>query len=165
MKKNVVILILSVMSLLQTACLLVGGEADADLKAIIEKKGDQAEKYFLSGDVEAMLQYYCDDVISMPNNHPMVRGRADLKRKTEAILSMGLKFESIESATVEVQSSGELVYEIGTFRQSVLIPGTQEPLEQKGKYVNIWKRQPDASLKIAVEIYNSDENPGAKQID
>jgi ketosteroid isomerase-like protein len=112
-----------------------------------------------------MLQYYCDDVISMPNLHPMIRGKADLKRQTEAILASGLKFASLESTTVDVQGSGDLVYEVGTFRQAILIPGTKEPLEQNGKYVNIWRRQPNGKLAIAVEIYNSDADPNARKTD
>lgn len=163
--KNTMILFLGVTLLLQSTCILMGREAKEDLKAIVQDTGNKAEQCFLSGNVDAMLQYYCDDVISMPNLHPMVRGKADLKRKTEAILASGLKFESLESTTVDVQSSGDLVYEVGTFRQAILIPGTKEPLAQHGKYVTIWKRQPDGELRIAVEMYNSDTDPYAKKAD
>jgi ketosteroid isomerase-like protein len=159
--KNTIILFLGVILLLQSTCILTGREAKEDLKAIVEDTGNTAEQCFLSGNVDAMLQYYCDDVISMPTFHPMVRGKADLKRKTEAILASGLKFESLESTTIDVQGSGDLVYEVGTFRQAILIPGTKEPLEQNGKYVNIWRRQPNGKLAIAVEIYNSDADPMA----
>ncbi|MEN6578510.1 MAG: DUF4440 domain-containing protein [Phycisphaerales bacterium] len=161
--KNTITLFLGLTLLLQSTCILIGREAKEDLKAIAEDTGNKAEQCFLSGNVDAMLQYYCDDVISMPNFHPMVRGKADLKRKTEAILASGLKFESLESTTVEVQGSGDLVYEVGTFRQAILIPGTEEPLEQNGKYITIWKRQPNGELRIAVEMYNSDTDPYAKK--
>ncbi len=118
--------------------------------------GNQAEKAFLSGDVDAMLQYYSDDIISMPDGYPMVIGKTDLKQKTEAILSTGLKFESLESTLVDVQAEGEYVYEVGTFSQDVILPGMSEPMKSAGKYVTIWRRQPDGELKIVVEIYNSD---------
>jgi ketosteroid isomerase-like protein len=163
--KTTIILFLGAILLLQSDCILVGREAKENLKAIVEDLGDKAEQCFLSGNVDAMLQYYCDDVISMPNLHPMIRGKADLKRQTEAILVSGLKFASLESTTVDVQGSGDLVYEVGTFRQAILIPGTKEPLEQNGKYVNIWRRQPNGKLAIAVEIYNSDTDPNARKTD
>ena len=159
--KNIIILSLCIILFLQTARLIIGREPEEDLKSIIDSLGNQAEQCFLSGDIDAMLQFYCDDIISMPNSHPMVKGKHDLKLKTEAILAMGLKFQSLESTTIEVQSGGDIVYEIGTFRQAIIMPGTREPLEQNGKYVNIWKRQPDGKLKIAVEIYNSDAEPNA----
>jgi ketosteroid isomerase-like protein len=78
-----------------------------NLKVRVDAIGNKAEECFLAGDVNAMLRYYCDDVISMPNFHPMVRGKSDLKRKTEAILSTAIKFKSLESTTIETQSSGK----------------------------------------------------------
>ncbi len=161
--KTTVVLFLGAMLLLQGDRILAGRGEKENLKAMIEDLGDKAEKCFLSGNVDAMLQYYCDDVISMPNLHPMIRGKADLKRKTEAILASGLKFASLESTALDVQGGGDLVYEVGTFRQAILIPGVKEPLKQNGKYVNIWRRQPNGRLAIAVEIYNSDTDPNAKK--
>ncbi|MBN1509665.1 MAG: DUF4440 domain-containing protein [Sedimentisphaerales bacterium] len=163
--KNVAILVLGGIVVLQGAGMLAGREATEDLKARVEEIGDKAEQCFLAGDVDAMLQYYCDDVISMPEFHPMVKGKADLKRQTEAILAMGMTFAALESTALDVQGSGELVYEVGTFRQAIVLPGGKEPLEQKGKYVTIWKRQPDGTLKIAVEMYNSDADPYAEKTD
>lgn len=163
--KNVVIVILGVILLLQNACLLLGREAKEYLEATVDDIGNKVEKCFLSGNIDAMLQYYCDDVISMPNFHPMIKGKAALKRQTEAILAVGMKFQLLESTPIDVHESGDIVYEVGTFRQSILMPGVDEPLDQIGKYVNIWRRQPDGTLKIAVEIYNSDTDPFAKRAD
>jgi ketosteroid isomerase-like protein len=163
--KNIVIVILGVILLLQSACLLLGREAKEGLRATVDDIGNKVEKCFLSGNIDAMLQYYCDDVISMPNFHPMIKGKADLKRQTEAILAMGMKFQLLESTPIDVHGSGDIVYEVGTFCQSILMPGVHEPLDQIGKYVNIWRRQPDGTFKIAVEIYNSDTDPFAKRAD
>jgi ketosteroid isomerase-like protein len=142
--------------------MLTGNETEDELKAIVDAIGNEAEKCFLAGDVNSMLQYYCDDIISMPNLHPMVRGKNELKLMTEAVLSLGMKFESLESTTIEAKSCGEYVFEIGTFSQAVVMPDTNEPVKQTGKYVTIWQKQPDGQLKIAVEIYNSNENPYEK---
>jgi ketosteroid isomerase-like protein len=102
------------------------------------------------------LKYYCDDVISMPNFHPMVRGKSDLKRMTRMIFASGMKFESLESTTLEVKVDGIFVYEIGTFKQAAVMPGAGEAVEQSGKYLTVWRKQPGGSLQIAVEMYNSD---------
>lgn len=137
-------------------CAHTGTQKDEDLKVKVEAIGRKAEAAFLAGDVDTMLQYYTEDVLSMPQSHPMVRGKEDLRRKTEAILSSGIRFKSLESKTLDVKTGGRYVYEIGTFRQSVILPGTNEPTESAGKYVTIWEKQPNGDLKIAVEIYNSD---------
>lgn len=138
------------------ACSHVERQAPHDIKTQVEDTGRKAEAAFMASDVEAMLQYYKDDVISMPQFYPMVRGKDDLRRKTEAILSTGIRFDSLESTVQDVKSDGRYVYEVGTFRQAVRMPNADEPIESAGKYVTIWERQPDGQLKIAVEIYNSD---------
>jgi ketosteroid isomerase-like protein len=137
-------------------CAHTDTQKDEDLKVRVETTGRKAEAAFLAGDVDAMLQYYTEDVISMPEFYPMVKGKEDLRRKTEAILSAGIRFKSLESTTLDVKIGGRYVYEIGTFRQAVILPGTNEPTESSGKYVTIWEKQKNGDLKIAVEIYNSD---------
>jgi ketosteroid isomerase-like protein len=138
---------------------LIGGESQEDLKAKVEAIGEKAEKAFIAGDVETMLQYYSDDIISMPQDHEMIRGKADLKKMTEAIIKSGVKFLSLESETLEVRSCGELIYEIGTYSQSVVMPNVPEPVTGYGKYLTVWEKQADGTLKIAVEIYNTSKQP------
>jgi ketosteroid isomerase-like protein len=53
------------------------------------------------------------------------------------------------------------VYEIGKYGISLTLPGTQHPLADNGKYMTIWEKQPDGSLKIKLDIWNTDMNPWA----
>ncbi len=143
---------------------LIGGESQEDLTAKVEAIGEKAEKAFIAGDVETMLQYYSDDIISLPQDHEMVRGKNNLKKMTEAIMKSGLKFLSLESKTLEVKSSGELIYEIGTYSQSVVMPGGSEPVAGYGKYLTVWEKQADGTLKIIVEMYNTNKQPESQVI-
>jgi len=142
-----------------TAKTMAGSDSNDALIALVDKTGNESEKAFLRGDIEALAQFWTDDIISMPDQQEMIRGKEDLKKTMEAVIKSGIKFESIESTTIEAKSCGELVYEVGTFSQTVIIPNTSEPVTSKGKYLNIWQRQPDGSLKIAVEIFNTDPRP------
>ena len=155
MRKWIAVLVPVLICISVSACDPAARQSPEDLKAKVNGLGNQAEKAFLSGNIEAMMQFYSDDIISMPDGFPMVRGKADLRRTTEAILSSGLKFKSLESTTTDVQCGEGYVYEVGTYRQAIIMPGESEATESEGKYVTIWKRQPDGQLKIAVEIYNS----------
>ncbi len=156
MKEWIKIFIVGLLCIFLDSCAVTKERTQNDLKERVDRLNSQAEKAFVSGDIETMLQFYCDDIISMPNHHPMIRGKADLKRMNEAMLSTGMKAQSIESTSVDVQTGGEYVYDIGTFSQVIIMPGTTEPTKSVGKYLTIWKRQPNGDLKIAVEIYNSD---------
>lgn len=163
MREWIKILIIGFLCIFLDSCAVTQEQTQKDLKATVDRLGGQAEKAFLSGDIQTMLHYYSDDIISMPNDHPMIRGKADLQRQTEAIRSTGMKFQSLESTSVDVQSDGKYVYEIGIFSQAVIMPGTTEPVKSDGKYLTIWKRQPNGELKICVEIYNSDTHEEVKQ--
>lgn len=159
MLKRILMMVPVMICAVVTVNALIGGESQEDLKAKVEAIGEKAEKAFVAGDVETMLQYYSDDIISMPQDHEMVRGKADLKKMTEAIMKGGFKFLSLESETLEVRSCGELIYEIGTYSQSVVMPGGTEPVAGFGKYLIVWEKQADGTLKIAVEIYNTNKQP------
>jgi len=39
------------------------------------------------------------------------------------------------------------------------IPQMSEPMHDVGKYVTVWQKQIDGSLKIKVETWNTDANP------
>lgn len=142
--------------ILLSSCASMNAQTADALRVEVDTLGNQAEAAFLAGDVDAMLEFYTDDILSMPDGYPMLQGKDNLRIQTEAIMRAGLTFEYLESTTTEVKSDGRYVYEIGTFRQSVTMPGATEPTPSTGKYVTIWQRQPGGDLKIAVEIYNSD---------
>lgn len=162
MKKTLTLVLLVILCMVLESCAVSQEQTHNDLRRMVDLLSGQAEKAFLAGDIEAMLRYYCDDIISMPDDHPMIRGKADLKRTTEAILSTGMRFQSLESTTIEVQRAGEYVYEVGTFRQVVIMPGTTEPMKSVGKYLTIWRKQSNGELKIAVEMYNNDSSEDAE---
>jgi len=39
------------------------------------------------------------------------------------------------------------------------MPDQPAPMEDHGKYLTIWEKQKDGSLKVKVETWNSDVNP------
>jgi ketosteroid isomerase-like protein len=52
-----------------------------------------------------------------------------------------------------------LITEIVTYKISGSMPGMDKPMDDNGKYVTIWEKQKDGSLKIKVETWNSDVDP------
>ena len=39
------------------------------------------------------------------------------------------------------------------------MPNMDKPMEDHGKYLTIWEKQKDGSLKVKVETWNSDVDP------
>jgi uncharacterized protein (TIGR02246 family) len=134
-------------------------QSNEDLKSKIEKMNQEMTKAMMTGNVQANLKFYTDDAISMPNNGPMVKGIDGIRKSNEAMQSEGVKITNFEINTLQVNSSGNMVSEIGTYKMSMTMAGGSGEMKDEGKYLNLWEKQPDGSLKIKTEIWNTDSNP------
>jgi uncharacterized protein (TIGR02246 family) len=133
-------------------------QSDAELKAKIEKINKEMASAMIEGNMQKSLSYYADDAISMPNNGKMLEGKDAIRKSNEEMMKSGSKVKSFEATTLKVKSCENMVTEIGNFKISFLMAGKPEPMEDHGKYVTIWEKQKDGSLKVKVEIWNTDVN-------
>jgi ketosteroid isomerase-like protein len=98
----------------------------------------------LEQDAESLAGYYTDDARLLFHGSPIIRGRAAVEATMRDWVGGGpqvLKFE-----TGEVIADGSLVVDIGT----IVGPSS------RSKYVVVYQRQADGSLKIAVDAATSD---------
>ncbi len=107
-------------------------------------------------DLEKTLTYYADDASMFPPNMPIATG-ADARRKvwTELLAPTDLVF-NISTTKVEVARSGDIAYETGTFEDSFKNK-KGKPVKIVGKYVVVWKKQPNGQWKAQCDIFNSDQ--------
>ncbi len=129
-------------------------EVDAIRQADLAWAAAQAED-----GLEGTMSVYLDDAIMLPPNAPMSVGKEAI-RAASAEAGIGSPGFSVSWAAtkIEVAESGELAYAIGTNRGTVPGPcGT--PIEVKGKYIEIWKKDSDGRWKIAVDMFSSDLPP------
>ena len=130
-----------------------------DYQSKIEDLNKEMVKAMLEGNIEKNLSMYTKDAISMPSNEPMREGIDAIRKGVEEMAKTGMKVSSFEPTTTKVIPDGNLVTEIGTYKIKLTMPGTNKPLEDHGKYLTIWEKQPDGSLKVKVETWNSDVKP------
>ena len=128
-------------------------------KEQIEKLNKEMVAAMLSGNTEKSMSFYTSDVISMPNYEKMLEGKDALRQSNEAMTKAGWKVTSFEPVTLKVMGCDKTIAEIGTFKITFSIEGMPEPIQDIGKYVTIWEKQADGSLKIKIETWNSDINP------
>ncbi len=83
---------------------------------------------------------------------------ASLESFAQAIRAWLEPFPPIEyeGTVVEIDGRGDLAFVRGNYSETYTVEGAPEPIHHAGKYVKIWRRQPDGSWLIAVEIWNSD---------
>lgn len=158
MKKSVFSTMLTLVVLLFGATSGISQTND-QYKAKIEKLNKEMVAAMLSGNAEKSMSFYTDDAISLPNYEKMLEGKDALRKSNEAMTKAGWKVTSFEPVTLKVMSCDKMITEIGTFKISFAMQGMDKPIEDVGKYITIWEKQADGSLKIKIETWNTDSNP------
>lgn len=138
---------------------LYAGEDIEAIRAEIEKISAILVKATIEDDLDTIMSYYLDEVITMPAYHPMLKGKEALRKRHLDSRKKGYSIDSLNFTIVDIHSCENIVYEIGLYGISTTIPGRARPFADKGKYVTIWEIQKDGSFKIRAEIWNSDINP------
>ena len=138
---------------------MIYAQSSPDYKSKIEALNKQMADNMIAGASEKSLSLYTDDAISLPSYEPIHDGIAAIRKANEDMAKSGWKCLSFELSTLKVIPGGSLVTEIGTYKMSGSMPGMDKPIDDHGKYVTIWEKQKDGSLKIKVETWNSDVDP------
>ena len=108
-----------------------------------------------SKQVDAWMTYYSDDAAVLPPNEPMAIGKEQARKAMSDFLALpGLSLKWAPSK-VEVARSGDLGYSYGVYEMTFNDP-KGNPVNDKGKYVEVWKKQADGKWKCAVDTFNSD---------
>lgn len=139
------------------------GQSSADYKSKVQSMNKEMAKNMLSGNSEKNLSMYTDDAISLPANEPMADGLPAIKKSNEEMMKSGMKVTTFEPTTLKVMVNGDQITEIGTYKFSMTMPGMDKPMDDHGKYLTVWEKQKDGTLKIKIETWNSDVNPMMSQ--
>ena len=137
----------------------VYSQSNPEYKTKIEAINKEMAKNMLAGNSEKNLSQYTKDAISMPSYEPMQDGLAAIRKANENMLKTGVKFNSFEPVTLKVFVYGNMITEVGTYKISMSMPGMDKPMDDHGKYLTVWEKQKDGSLKVKIETWNSDVNP------
>ena len=119
----------------------------------------EAEAWFKAGaakNAEAFSSYYAPDANLFPPGGPIVPGKEKIRAYWIAFFKQpGLVFSG-GPTHIEVAKSGDMAYERGTFKLTVNDPAGK-PVTSIGKYVVVWKKQPDGRWKAYADIFNPDK--------
>jgi len=106
-------------------------------------------------DVEWIVSHYSDDASVLPSNQPIVTGKEPIRAYwTKSLAAPGLS-ATVQLVKVEVARTGDLAYTHGTYSWSAEGPKGQ-PLNDKGKYLLVYRKGPDGKWKVVTGSSNSD---------
>ena len=136
-------------------------ELSAEDEAAVRAVDESWAKAATAGDANAVNALYTADATVLPPGAAGVQGDAAKEFFNGFFNSMAVQ---VELSTKAVGGRGDLAYATGTYRMTLTLkkPGSKPLPTDEGKYLEVLKKQPDGSWKIAYDIWNS-SIPPAKQ--
>lgn len=104
-------------------------------------------------DLEKTVSYYTDDALILPPNIPTIQGKQGARTMWQGMFSVPGFGGGWKATKVEV--SGDLGWVTGTYELSET-DASGRPMVDKGKYLEVWKRQADGSWKCVADMFNTD---------
>ena len=123
----------------------------AAIKALMAEWGQSAS----SGDASALAGYYTDNAVRMNMNVPILVGKEAIRSDWQSTLD---RYTHVETDVAEdVQVVGDLAVARGTYtgKTTPKLPGGAV-LNEKGKQVYVYRRQPGGAWKMIMDIWSSD---------
>jgi uncharacterized protein (TIGR02246 family) len=106
-------------------------------------------------DVEKIMSFYAEDAVMLVPNQPIASGKQAIRVEWTKMTSMPGFALSFSPSRVEVAKAGDMAYEYGTYNLMMTGPDGR-PINDRGKFVVVWRKQTDNSWKVVADIFNSD---------
>lgn len=145
----------AISSVVLLSSVLVGQNGNVDEEAI--RKLDVAWSAAASSrDIDKTISFYADDGSVLPHGAPLATGKAQIKEVWTQLLTLpGVKL-TFEPSKITVAKAKDMAYEIGTYQLTVN-DAQGKPSTEIGKFVVVWKKQPDKQWKVVADIFNADK--------
>jgi ketosteroid isomerase-like protein len=106
-------------------------------------------------DLDKTVSYYAEGAVVMPPNASAATTKEAIRSAWKEMLTTPGAAISWKATKVEVAKSGDFAYVSGTYEET-MNDASGKPVEDHGKYVEIFKKQPDGTWKVVADIWNSD---------
>lgn len=119
----------------------------------VERVVAEFSKLFAGRDVDALVAMYDEEAKMLAPGAPLIEGRAGVREALEGLFAEGA--QTLEFETSDVYESDALVVEIG-LSTLVIQPEGADAVRDVSKYVVVYRRQADGTLKLLVDAFSSD---------
>ena len=150
-----VVLLLSISTACQRAATTMTADTRSADEVTLKNLDADWSKAAGAKDLDKTASYYADDAMVLPPNMAAIHGRPGARGMWQGMFSVAGFGGGWKSSKVEVARSGDLGYVTGTYELSESDPGGK-PTTDKGKYLEVWKKQADGSWKCIIDMFNSD---------
>lgn len=131
--------------------------AEPDLDAVTAEINDLFTEYGTSlgeGDADRWIQLWVEDGVQLPPGAPPKVGRETIYQSINGAVDV-LTFEDMQIDVEEVLLAGDLAIARGMYTVKQVPHDGSTPTLVDGKFTTTFQRQPDGTLKIYRDIFNS----------
>ena len=115
----------------------------------------QWSKAAAAKDLEQTVAYYSEQAIVLPPNATRAATRETIRNLWKDLLATPGLVITWEPTNVKLSTSGEMAWVTGTYELTMNDP-SGKPANDRGKYLEVWEKQPDGNWKCAADMWNSD---------
>jgi ketosteroid isomerase-like protein len=115
----------------------------------------QWSKAAAAKDLEQTVAYYSTDAIVLPPNTTRAATSETIRNVWKELLAAPALAISWQPMKVELSQSADMAYVSGTY-ELTMNDAAGQPINDRGKYLEVWKKQPDGKWKCGADMWNSD---------
>jgi ketosteroid isomerase-like protein len=105
-------------------------------------------------DVEQTIAFYSDDAVVLPPNATSAATKEAIRNSWKEMLGSPGLVISWQPTKVQIGKAGEMAWVSGTY-ELTMNDASGKPINDRGKYLEVWEKQPDGIWKCAADMWNS----------
>jgi ketosteroid isomerase-like protein len=149
-RRHSVIALFGFMTFLAATISLTAAAQDSTRLTLAKMRDDWVQD-LRSKQLEPILNFYAADAVFLQPNGDRLTGAATLRSFFQMIMSTFNSDLTLHSQNLDV--SGDLAYDSGSFEESLTTIATGTKITSKGSYIIIYKRQPGGSWQIVQHVW------------
>jgi ketosteroid isomerase-like protein len=106
-------------------------------------------------DVEQTIAYYSDDAIVLPPNATTAATKEAIRNAWKDMLASPGFVITWKPIRVQLAKSGDMGWVSGTY-ELTMNDASGKPINDRGKYLEVWEKQTDGNWKCRADMWNSD---------
>lgn len=110
-------------------------------------------------DLEKSAGHYSDDAILMLPGAPPAKGKDAIKAAWKGMLDDPNLKLNFSADRVEMSAGGDLATTRGSYSMTVTNPKTKKPVDDKGSYMTVYKKQADGTWRVIEDMTSSEVAP------
>ena len=115
----------------------------------------QWSKAAAAKDLEQTVAFYSDDAIVLPPNATRAATKKTVRNVWKDVLAAPGLVISWKPSKVKLGHNGAMAWVSGTY-ELIMNDASGKPINDRGKYLEVWEKQADGNWKCAADMWNSD---------